>query len=123
MKSTFKTLLAGVALLGVMASAASAEDFVVDHKKHEQHHSMMVKQHAVKAPITGYVPGRFSGSSAYTGGKAGQVAFQTDKIGDMDGRAFTVRPVRGSGHEFNASLRYGDTSQSRDTRFNHSFNN
>jgi len=124
MKTTFKTLLAAAVTLGVMAPAAFAKDFVVDQNRYDQH-QMSMKQSSYNRmePASGCVPGRFSGSSAYEGSLAGQVAVQTDPIGDGDGRAFTVHPVRGARSEFNSTLRYGDTSQSRATRFNQAFNN
>lgn len=120
---TLKTVLAGILMVGAIAPAAFAEQFVVDRDKHDRHQAMKHHSYDRVEPATGYVPGRFSGSSAYTGNLSGRVAVQTDRIGDMDGRAFSVHPIRGRNHEFNANLRYGDTGQSRETRFNHSFNN
>jgi hypothetical protein len=121
MKILMKTLLLG-AMVGLMAPAALAEDFVVDHDRYEKHQAS--KTHYNKAePSSGFKKGVYSGSSAYAGNLTGRVAVQTDRIGDMDGRAFTVHPVRGSGHEFNATLRYGDSSQSRSYHGKHVFNN
>ena len=122
MKTSLKTLLAGILTLGVMSSAAFAEDFVIDNAKYQQHKAEMKAQMRTE-PVSRYQKGRFSGSSAYNGNLSGRVAVQTDTIGDMDGRAFTVHPIRGTANEFNANLRYGDTSQSRETKFSHAFNN
>jgi len=115
-----KTILMSAVTLGALVPAAFAHDFVVDQKMHDKYQNFVNQQESYR-PVSGYVPGRFSGSSAYTNGLAGQVAVQTDRIGDMDGKAFTVHPVRGG--EFNSTLRYGDTGQSRETRFNQAFNN
>jgi|GEM_PF-6732531 len=122
MKMTLKTVLAGIMALGVLAPAAFAEDFVIDNAKYQQYKAD-AKASFKTEPVSRYQKGRFSGSSAYNGNLSGRVAVQTDRIGDMDGRAFTVHPIRGSGNEFNATLRYGDTSQSRETKFSHAFNN
>lgn len=121
MKITIKTLLVG-AMVGLMVPAALAEDFVIDHDRYQQYQAAKNTPGKVK-PASGFQKGVYSGSSAYTGNLSGRVAVQTDRIGDMDGRAFTVHPVRGAGHEFNATLRYGDSSQSRSLHGKHVFNN
>ncbi|HEY8964404.1 MAG TPA: hypothetical protein VIN59_08100 [Alphaproteobacteria bacterium] len=123
MNKTLKTLLAGLLTLAVLAPAAFAEEFVVDQDKYDRHQAMQDLKRTHIEPVRGYQKGKFSGSSAYTGGLTGRVAVQTDRIGDMDGRAFTIRPIRGTTQEFNANLRYGDTNQSYESRFNHTFNN
>jgi hypothetical protein len=119
-----KTLLAGVVTLGLLSPAAFAKDFIVDHNMYTKHQDQMQQRASYNSQSWhDFQKYRFSGDSAYTGGLAGQVAYQTDPIGDMDGKAFTVHPVRGRYGEFNSSLRYGDTGQSRATRFNQTFNN
>lgn len=127
MKKLLATVMALTIVLGVSAYGAHAENFVVDKDMYQKHQA---KENNVKAAADatrfdnrttrGYKKGQYSGSSAYTGGLTGQVAVRNT---DPNGKKFVVHPVHGKYNQFGSSLRYGDTSQSAETRINHSFNN
>lgn len=122
MKKLYISALIIAITLGT-ASFARAENFVVDHDMYKKHQQTKVQTTTrYDARTSDFQKGMYSGSSGYTGGLTGQVAVR-DSMNDGDDKAFVVRPVRGKGHEFGTTFRYGDMSQSREARLNHSFNN
>jgi len=121
-----KTML-GVAALSVLISVgalstARAQDFVIDKTKYEKHQAELNQPTAEsrKAKKSRFNKGSYNGSSAYSGRSSSKAVIRRSD-GSVTRRGM-LPPIRAS-KGANTNLRYGDSSQSRETRLSHTLNN